>query len=49
MNLKQRLLMEQKEFQTLENKYSFKRMKKEEPEEILAPDPKEDPNPNEQE
>ncbi len=49
MNLKQRLQMEQKEFQTLESKYSFKRMKKDEPEEILATEIQEETPPTEQE
>ncbi|MCO4794515.1 MAG: hypothetical protein KC493_12420 [Bacteriovoracaceae bacterium] len=49
MNLKQRLQMELKEFQTLEKKYSFKRMKKEEmPEELQCPEDLEvDLNPSE--
>lgn len=49
MNLKQRLQMEQKEFQTLESKYSFKRMRKDEPEEILATEQKEEAPPSDQE
>ena len=49
MNLKQRLQMEQKEFQTLENKYSFKRMKKEETEEAVVPEIQEETTPKETE
>jgi hypothetical protein len=49
MNLKQRLQMEQKEFQTLENKYSFKRMKKDETEEVIAPEIQEETAPKETE
>ena len=49
MNLKQRLQMEQKEFQTLENKYSFKRMKKDETEEVITPEVQEETAPKETE